>query len=121
MKPARTWGYIKKTLQGVCSGALAYIKENKNLMIMIKHFLLSLLVKKRSRIKGEYIAKRWIPRRSDARLGYVSPTTGIELAPPICEEDRMIRVTVSYPFQKTLRWLLPKTINHRQAIEKTTL
>ena len=46
--------------------------------------------------------------------------TGSPSAPPSCASEQAIRVTVSYPFQLTMTWLFPNTINMSRSIEMMT-
>jgi len=46
--------------------------------------------------------------------------TGTPAAPPNCASEQTIRVTVAYPFQLTITWLFPNTINMSRYIEMMT-
>jgi Flp pilus assembly protein TadG len=50
----------------------------------------------------------------------IATCSGTKPAPPNCEKDQTIRVTVSYPFQITLNFLFPQTINLSRSIEMMT-
>jgi Flp pilus assembly protein TadG len=46
--------------------------------------------------------------------------TGAPAAPPNCAAEQTIKVTVAYPFQLTMTWLFPNSINMSRSIEMMT-